>query len=79
MNSFINVRETIHHGDYHNVREMKIPPTWDGFVSLMTSSPYAGGSTAENLARNGYAARTFADLINKGRASRGWADYQVVS
>lgn len=70
------VRETIHHGDYYNVREQEIDPTWDGFVELLLASPYKGSSTAENLARNKYVAKAFADLLTKGEAEHGWASYQ---
>ena len=71
----MKIRETIHHGDYYNVREIDIPPTWAGFVDLMTTSPYRGGDTAETLAVNKYAAQTFANLLTLGKGDRGWAHY----
>jgi hypothetical protein len=74
----IKVRETIHHGDYYNVREVEIKPTWDGFVELLSGSPYAAGNDASTLASNRYAAKTFADIINRGRGERGWALYEVI-
>jgi hypothetical protein len=39
----MKVRETIHHGDYYNVREQEIEPTWNGFVDLLMASPYGEG------------------------------------
>ena len=72
----IDVRETLHHGDFRNVREVTIFPTWAGFVELLASSPYPMGRDAEN---NRYAARAFADLLTTGKASHGWSTFDVVA
>jgi hypothetical protein len=74
----LTVRETIHHGDYRNVREQTIPATWDGFVSLLLASPYNGGHNAGWYAKNEYAAELFAGLIERRRGEFGWAHYEVV-
>ena len=77
MNDTMTVTETIHHGDYRNVRTVTVPRTWAGFVELLTASPYGAGESAERLAGNKYAAETFANLLTLGIAERGWATYQI--
>lgn len=74
----LRVRETVRHGNYHNVRTVEMPVTWDGFTALLLSSPYCGSQTAESLAANTFVAATFASLLRDGRASHGWATYDVV-
>jgi hypothetical protein len=68
------VHETIHHGDYRNMRTVHIEPTWAGFVSMLQSSPYPMGRDAEN---NRYAAMSFAKLLRTGRSEHGWARFEV--
>jgi len=72
----LTVRETIHHGEYRNVREQTIPATWDGFVSLLLASPYNGGHDASWYAKNEFAARLFVDLLNGGHGEFGWTCYE---
>ena len=77
----ITVRETIHHGDYRNVREQTIAPTWAGLLELLSASPYGGGSgDMVNLYRshNRYVAKLFADLLTTDAGQHGWAIYKVV-
>lgn len=83
----ITVRETIHHGNYRNVREQRIAPTWAGFIELLAASPYNNGGGTSDLselwnlhrAHNRYVARLFADLLTRGIGDLGWAHYEVVS
>lgn len=72
------VRVTIHHGDYYNVREQEIEPTWKGFVELLLASPYKGSATAESLARNKYVAEAFIYLLADGVTEYGWARYETI-
>jgi hypothetical protein len=73
----ITVRETIHHGDYRNVREQTIRLTWEGFTDMLDGSPYNARGHAADYARNRYT-RLFADLLTKGRGAHGWARYEVI-
>jgi hypothetical protein len=75
----ITVRETIHHGDYRNVREQTIRPTWDGLVALLDASPYNAKGHRADYAKNRYVAIMFADLLTKGRGEHGWARYEVIA
>lgn len=77
VSELIDVTETIHHGDYRNVRSVTVPRTWAGFVNVLVSSRYAGGATAETLASNKYVAQAFADLLTTGRCEHGWATYVI--
>lgn len=72
------IRETIRHGDYHNVREVEIESTWAGMVKLLMGSPYHGGADADSMANNPYVTAAFVDLMATGRASFGWADYEIL-
>lgn len=76
--SVLTVRETIRHGDYCNVRTCEMPATWDGFVAMLLESPYNGGKHSDDYAKNPYAARLFADLLNSGRGELGWANYERI-
>lgn len=71
----IVVRETIHHGDYYNVREATMEQTWEGFTAMLDASPY---NAASRYDRNPYVAKLFADLLTKGSGDHGWARYKVV-
>lgn len=76
----ITVRETIHHGDYRNIRTETIDQTWRGFTTMLNRSPYHAGKTNENWNDgNVYVARLFADLLTTGKGSLGWARYEVLS
>lgn len=75
----LTIRETIHHGDYFNVREQTVAPTWDGFVELLQASPYNAHANPADHASNRYAAKLFADLLTAGAGEHGWARYQVVA
>lgn len=73
------VREEIRHGDYRNIREQIIEPTFAGVVELLRASPYAGAEkTAEQYAANRYVVGLYDGLLATGRGSLGWADYRVV-
>jgi len=72
----MTVRETIHHGNYRNVREMTVAPTWAGWVELLQSSPYSMGHDAEN---NPYVAKAFAKLLTTGKTGHGWAEFEIIA
>lgn len=73
------VRESIHHGDFRNVRSQKIEPTFAGIVTLLQASPYAAGTkTLAEYAGNRYVLRMAADLLASGRGDFGWATYEVI-
>lgn len=72
----ITVRETIHHGDYYNVREQTIEQTWDGLTELLAASPYNAPTAGQG--RNPYVAKLLADLLTKGAGDHGWARYEVI-
>lgn len=75
MTAQLRVRETIHHGDYYNVRDETIMPTWDGFAAMLNRSPYP----AHQPSGNRYAAKLFADLLTSGAGDLGWARYEVIA
>jgi len=79
------IKETIHHGDYYNVREQSVAPTWQGLIDLLSESPYGRGRDKNldamvNLhrAHNRFVARLLADLLTAGKGQLGWARYEVV-
>lgn len=74
----IVVRETIHHGDYYNVREHTMEQTWNGFVRMMSKSPYNAHENVDYYAQNPYVGKLFADLLTSGAGDHGWAHYEVV-
>jgi hypothetical protein len=73
------VRETIHHGDYRNVREQRIAPNFAGICDLLAASPYNGGKTLEQQAENKFVVRMAAKLLTTGRGEHGWATYEVIA
>jgi hypothetical protein len=80
------IRETIHHGDYRNVRTVDVPApryhsaplTFSGLVSVLSTSPYNAGWPLQKYADNGYVAQLFVNLLTKGYGEFGWASYKVV-
>lgn len=73
------VRETIHHGNYRNVREQRVAPSFAGICELLAASPYNGGKTMEQQATNKFVARMVAQLLTTGRGEHGWATYEVIA
>lgn len=76
LHTVIRVRETIHHGDFHNTREVSIEPTWNGFVEMLGTSTYPVMS--DRSGDNRYTAMAFAWLLTTGAAQIGWIDYKVI-
>lgn len=74
----MRVRETIHHGNYYNVREQMVEPTFAGIVKLLQASPYNGGGTLEQYAANQYVTKMAGNLLIKGDGQYGWARYRVL-
>lgn len=74
----ITIRETIHHGDYRNVREHTMEQTWQGFTAMLDESPYNAHEDPTGYARNPYVGKLFADLLTTGAGDHGWAHYEVV-
>lgn len=72
----MKVRETVHHGDYRNVREVDMSPTWVGFMRMLQESSYP--TDPINATGNPWVALSFAKLITTGKSSRGWADYEII-
>jgi hypothetical protein len=81
------VRETIHHGDYYNVRHFYagVPEykngaamTFERFTELLASSPYNGGKSVIEYAANTYVSKAYVDLLTTRRADYGWARYEVI-
>jgi DNA modification methylase len=74
------VRETIHHGDYRNVREQDIEPTFAGVVDLLMASPYSANSR-EWYEKNRFVRALAAELLSDApyNASFGWALYEVLT
>lgn len=76
----MRVTETIHHGDYYNVRTVDMEPTFAGLVAMLQSSPYGSfpaWGTVEDYASNRYVAQLLAGLLTRGRGELGWATYVV--
>ena len=76
----VKIRETIHHGDYRNVRTVDIGQalTFAAMSDVLTSSPYGMGKTLEDHAKNRYVGKLFTDLLTAGNGEFGWARYEVV-
>lgn len=68
----MKVIETLHHGDYYNVRRDDIAATFEAFVKFLQGSPYA---TAVVVPENRYVRKAFDDLIANGHSGFGWAHY----
>ncbi|AOY11982.1 hypothetical protein SEA_ADNAMA_134 [Mycobacterium phage Adnama] len=65
--------ETIHHGDYHNVRTGEAS-TYTEFVSFLQASPYAGTATR---ADNKHVRESWDSLLATGRSEFGWATLEI--
>ena len=65
------IKETVHHGNYRNVRvvELPEPPTMGDLAKMVSECPYAVTPSATALM---YAVRS------RGSLSHGWVDWEVV-
>ncbi len=75
MSDTVTITETIHHGDYYNVRTETIPRTFGGFADFLNRSPYR--KPVRLRAGDPIVAGLIADLVDNGKASLGWADYTI--
>jgi hypothetical protein len=66
----MRVTETIHHGDYRNVRTENIEPTFAAFLTFLQASPYKTMN-----ADSRYLKTAFSNLLTTGRGEFGWATY----
>ena len=72
----IRVRDEIRHGDYHDVRDVDVEPTLEGFIDLLNSGPYGGGNVAHP--GNKYAVEAWEKFKNTGKSQFGWRDFSAV-
>lgn len=72
----MRIADTIHHGDYYNVREVRLEPDYSAFVDVLNSGPYGGGSSVEPT--NKYAFKAYRELIATGEADFGWRRFEVL-
>jgi hypothetical protein len=77
----MKIRETIHHGDYRNVREQDIEPTFSGVVDLLLASPYSAGHDREWYEKNVHVHALADELLSDAsyNAAFGWARYEVLT
>lgn len=71
----IKIRETIHHGDYYNVRDVELSK-WDYQVfmrEVMGTSPYNSGK--ENV----WTANCYEKVRDTGEGHYGWGTYEVIT
>lgn len=68
------VTETIHHGDYRNVRTSGDVKTYAAFLTWLRQGPY--GKTGATVSTNRYIRKLWVDLRFTGTGHHGWADYQ---
>lgn len=71
------IKETIHHGDYYNVRTLTLrDATYDDFYGeVRKTCPYRphGDST------NRFERQCWDDLVDTGKGTIGWCRYELVS
>lgn len=74
----ITIRETIHHGDYRNVRvETVAGLTAEHIADFLHESPYRGPE--KRATDDAQVVRIVAELTASGRSHLGWARYEVVA
>jgi hypothetical protein len=77
MGDTVTVRETIHHGNYRNVREQVIPATMAGIRDLLAASPY-NANVVDTMTSNPYVMSMAVALLADGYGEFGWASYELV-
>lgn len=78
MRQEYTLRETIHHGDYYNVRDVLIQETvlsWSTFLASLEDSPYNANRASEP---NDYTREAYEAIVKTGHGDIGWARYDVV-
>lgn len=70
----ITIRETIHHGNYHNVQESTGDTIPTAFSAALAASPY--NSNVDGL--NKYRGRCLQSLMKRCHGELGWAEYEVL-
>jgi hypothetical protein len=70
------IRETIHHGDYFNVRTIEGSSARELLASMGETSPYPFTFDPEH---NRFHAEALEDLEGTGKTTIGWARYEVTA
>ena len=70
----VRVRETTHHGNYYNVREVELPNgySWVDVQKMMAECPYVYNVGADVALDKAHA------LHGNGKMQHGWTDWDVI-
>lgn len=69
----VRIRDEIRHGDYHDVRDVDVEDSLEGFLDFLNSGPYGGGNVAHP--GNKWAVDAYNRFQNTGKSDFGWREF----